>query len=180
MDPSPAPRPRVAPLGPVVDDAQINELLGMAGERARLNIFRTLVQNPRVFKRWVPFGHILLNGQLPVRDRELLILRTAHRCGSPYEWGHHERIALEEGLAASDIAGVREGPDFAGWSAFDAALVRAVDELLDDRSISEATWAMLAEKYDARLLIEVPMLVGHYFMLAITLNSLGVEPEHDQ
>jgi 4-carboxymuconolactone decarboxylase len=166
--------PRVPPLPPAERDEQAEQLLAMAGERAELNIFTTLVRNPRVFKRWVPFGHILLNGTLPARDRELLVLRVAHRSASAYEWSHHERIALDVGLDQAEIVAVREGPDRAGWSAFDAALLRAVDELLDDYRISDSTWEVLAGRYDDQLLIEVPMLVGHYTMLAQTLNSLGV------
>jgi alkylhydroperoxidase family enzyme len=169
--------PRVPPLGPGSHGPEVDELLAMAGDRATLNIFRTFVKNPRVFKRWVPFGHILLNGQLPERDRELLVLRTAHRCASAYEWSHHERIALECGLTDADVQRVVDGPDAPGWQPFDAALIRTVDELIDEHLISDATWQHLAERYDDRLLIEVPMLVGHYAMLAQTLNSLGVEPE---
>ena len=37
-------------------------------------------------------------------------------------------------------------------------------------------WA-LADNYDEKQLIEVPMLVGHYHMVAFALNSLGVERE---
>jgi len=33
----------------------------------------------------------------------------------------------------------------------------------------------LAERYDVPQLIELPMLVGHYHMVAMTLNSLGVQ-----
>ena len=168
---------RISPLADGEGDEETSELLAMAGERAGLNIFRTFVRHPRLFKRWVPFGHILLNGQLPARDRELLILRTAHRCDSTYEWNHHELIALEAGLTEADVARVREGAGAAGWDAFDAALLRSVDELLDDHVISDTTWEVLASRYDERLLVELPMAVGHYFMLAITLNSLGVEPE---
>src|SRR5436309_2983836 len=43
--------------------------------------------------------------------------------------------------------------------------------------ISDTTWAALADRYDERQLIEVPMLVGHYHMVAFTLNSLGVQRE---
>jgi hypothetical protein len=35
----------------------------------------------------------------------------------------------------------------------------------------------LAGRYNDRQLIEVPMLVGHYHLLAFTLNSLGVQVE---
>ena len=35
----------------------------------------------------------------------------------------------------------------------------------------------LAARYDERQLIELPMLVGHYHLVAFTLNSLGVQLE---
>ena len=71
---------------------------------------------------------------------------------------------------------MKEGAD--GWSdPFDATLIRAADELHDTGCISDETWDDLAARYDERQLIEVPMLVGHYHMVAFTLNSLGVQRE---
>jgi len=55
--------------------------------------------------------------------------------------------------------------------------MRAADELHDDSCLTDATWAALAERYGDHQLIEVPMLVGHYHLLAFTLNSLGVQVE---
>jgi 4-carboxymuconolactone decarboxylase len=109
--------PRIPPLEAAADhDPAVAELLAKAGDRASLNIFRTLVKHPRLYKRWVPFGHVLLTGAIPARDRELLVLRTAHLCGGDYEWGHHVRIAADEGITAGEIAGVQEGPAWPGWS----------------------------------------------------------------
>lgn len=59
----------------------------------------------------------------------------------------------------------------------DAALVRAADELHADQVISDETWAELAERYDDRQLIEVPMVVGQYHLVAFTLRSLRIQPE---
>ena len=44
-------------------------------------------------------------------------------------------------------------------------------------TISDDTWAALAEAYDEKQLIEIPMLVGQYHMVAFALNSLGVEQD---
>jgi hypothetical protein len=46
-----------------------------------------------------------------------------------------------------------------------------------DACIGDETWAALAARYDEKQLIEVPMLVGHYHMVAFTLNALGVQLE---
>jgi AhpD family alkylhydroperoxidase len=169
-------QPRVPPVSPSDLDPEAAELLARTG-KSDSNMFKTLVRHPRLFKRWIPFGHTVLMGALPVRDREVLVLRTAHRTGCDYMWVHHEPIALDVGLDPAEIARVREGPSAGGWSAFDAMLLRAVDELCDDYLISDVTWAALAERYDDRQLIEVPMLVGHFTMLAQVICSVGVELE---
>ena len=72
---------------------------------------------------------------------------------------------------------MREGATAPGWSARRALLLRAVDELHADRRIGDELWAGLRAQYDERELIELCMLVGHYEMLAMTLLSLGVEPD---
>ena len=66
-----------------------------------------------------------------------------------------------------------------GWSDADALLLRATDELHADSRIGDATWAALAEQWDDQQLIELCMVVGQYHLVAMTLNSLGVEPETD-
>jgi len=167
--------PRIPPLPADERDDKQRELLDQVG--TDLNIFTTLVRHPRLFRRWSAFGGVLLTGLLPARDRELLILRTWHRCDAHYEWAQHVRIAREAGVGDDEIERVKVGPDASDWDPFDAALLRAADELHDANRISEATWASLAARYDERQLIEVCMTVGQYHLVAFTLNSLGVEVE---
>jgi alkylhydroperoxidase family enzyme len=125
----------------------------------------------------MPFAGKLLAGKLPARDRELLILRTAWHCRSAYEWGQHTRLSRAVGITDHEIERVIAGPGAAGWAPFDRALLQAADDLHDDASISDTTWDALARRYDDRQLIEVPMLVGHYHMVAFALNTLGVQRE---
>lgn len=149
--------------------------MGVTGPAS--NIFDTLVRHPGLFRKWLPFGGKLLSGKLPPRDRELLILRTGWLCRSAYEWGQHVLMARAVGVTDDEIARVVEGADAEGWEPFERTLLRAADELHDDACLSEGTWAALSERYDERQLIEVPMLVGHYHMVAFTLNTLGVQRE---
>jgi 4-carboxymuconolactone decarboxylase len=186
MPPPPTPppaTPRIPPLAPDERDEQATDLLAQVGTpvRAASNLFATLVRHPGLFRRWLPFGGKLLSGRLPDRDRELLILRTAWLCGSDYEWGQHQPIAHAAGVTADEIERLRrpDAADDPGWAPFDATLVRAADELHSDNRLADATWDQLAARYDERRLIEVPMLVGHYHLLAFTLSSLGVQLESD-
>ena len=141
-------------------------------------MFTTLGRHPRLFRTWLRFSAtLLLRGDLPGADRELVILRTAWRCGSWYEWAQHGALAAGSGLVAHDLERVIEGPGAAGWRPRQRLLLMAADELHDHRVITDRTWAALATELTERELIELCLLVGHYEMLAMTLNSLGVEPE---
>jgi len=79
--------------------AEVRKLMAATPENRRdLNIFKTLARHPDLMRRWMVFAnHILGKSTLPVRERELLILRIGHLCRSGYEWGQHVRIAREAG-----------------------------------------------------------------------------------
>jgi 4-carboxymuconolactone decarboxylase len=146
------------------------------GPLGSYNVFRTFARHPELFRSWLPFGAYLLSGgSLPPADRELMILRTAACCDCSYEWGQHVVIALGVGLDRAAINRVLEGPNADGWSTHQAALLRAVDELHESATLSDETWAQLAETYDERLLMEATMLIGQYHLVAFALNAFGVE-----
>ena len=173
--------PRIAPL-PVEDWpdelASVRQAVtGGSGTSPRaFNIFKTFARNPELFRAWLPFGQYLLGeGRLPARDRELLILRTAVRCGSSYEWGQHVRIAERLEIERADIDRVAAGPDADGWSEHEAALLRCADELHEGATVSPATWSALRARYDEPQMMEATMLVGQYHMVAFALNAFGVQ-----
>src|SRR3546814_18316140 len=58
-----------------------------------------------------------------------------------------------------------------------SALLQAVDDLHQQRMMSDVTWRRLCEHFDERRLIEISMLIGHYEMLAGVLNSSGLPLE---
>jgi 4-carboxymuconolactone decarboxylase len=175
------PEPRIPPLPQAQRDDRTEELLRSLRadpDGPNLNIFATLARHPRLLKRWSAFGGTLLySGELPGRERELLILRTGWNCRAGYEWGQHVPIALDAGVTEDEVQRVPAGPDDAGWSEQDAVLLRAADELHRDARIGDGTWASLAATWSEMQLIEVCMVVGQYHLVAFTLNSLGVERE---
>jgi alkylhydroperoxidase family enzyme len=173
--------PRIGPLAEEHWPDGLRSILGTrtAGLEGRLgdnNIFATLARHEQLMRAWLPFGGLLLGGGvLPARERELVILRTGYNCLSAYEWGQHVRVSESLGIDREEILRVALGPEAEGWTAADAALLGAADELHEHAKISDRTWARLSECYDERGLIELTMLVGHYHMVAYALNSLEVE-----
>jgi alkylhydroperoxidase family enzyme len=177
----PMPQPRITP-GTRADLGAINfaiaRLIGLATGGGPPHLFTTVGRHRGLFRPWLRFAAALMpGGRLPRADSELLILRVAHNCSCEYEWRHHERIAQQEGLSAQDVARVRLGDAADGWTARQALLLRAADELHAQRTLSDELWAALAQLLAEPELIELCMLVGHYEMLAMTLNALAVEPD---
>jgi len=127
--PDPGPAPRISPLPQDEHDEQTRELLAgvrIAGapDAPAANIFSTLVRHPGLFRHWLRFAGKLLSGQLPARDRELLILRTGWLCRAAYEWGQHKVIARAAGIPAVTL----DHRDFADRAAFEAVLQSALDQ----------------------------------------------------
>jgi alkylhydroperoxidase family enzyme len=120
-------------------------------------------------------NHVLAKSTLSPRHRELLILRTGWLCGSEYEWGQHVLLAQRCDITDEEIARVQTGPDATGWDPFEASLLRAADELHADAMVSDATWAALAQRYDAEQLLDTIFTVGQYHTVAFALNSCGVQ-----
>jgi alkylhydroperoxidase family enzyme len=173
--------PRIEPLPEKEWPDDIREILEPTRQQGRLlNIFTTLARHPRLFKRWMTFGgQLLFKTSLPLRDRELLILRVSWLTRGEYEWGQHTLIARQVGLTDEEINRVRSGPGAHGWSVFDSTLLQAVDELHSNTLVSESTWQFLSRRFDEQQLIEILFIVGHYTLLAMVLNSLGVQLEDD-
>ena len=173
--------PRIAPKDLADCDESTTKLLTgtlRSPDGQALNIFLTMAHHAPALRRFMALGtELLLKGNLPPRERELLILRTGWNCRSEYEWGQHVAIGRSAGLTDDEIRGIKDGPTGDGWSDRDAALLRAADELHADSVVGDATWGALAALYDAQQLIEIVMLVGYYHLVAYFLNSTGVERE---
>jgi alkylhydroperoxidase family enzyme len=83
------------------------------------------------------------------------------------------------GLGRDDIARIAEGPDAPGWSPLERAMLRAVDELLDDAMVADPTWRALAAELDDQQLMDLVFTVGAYDAVAMAFRSFGVELDDD-
>ncbi|HVM54526.1 MAG TPA: carboxymuconolactone decarboxylase family protein [Acidimicrobiales bacterium] len=156
--------PRIEPLAEVPDQPM-----------GQLNIFKTLGKHPKVFEAFGRLGGLLLSGKgFPPRERELVILRTGWRSGSVYEWGQHVVIGRREGVTDAELRRLRT-PGLDGWPEADRPLVAFADELCQTNTVTDATWAALAARFDEQQLIELTILVGFYRLVAGALNTLAVE-----
>ena len=169
--------PRVPPVAePDWNDAQREVMKPFVAQGRVFNVFASLLNHPDLFRRWLVFAnHILGKSTLSLRDREILILRIGHLSDCGYEWAQHVGIAKQAGMSDEEIRAVREGENAECWSGKEQALLAATDELKEDTHISDGVWSALASHYDTQQIMDIVFTVGQYNMLAMALNSLGVQ-----
>jgi len=175
-------KPRVPPLEESKWDDDARSLIEgwrkLNNTKGVINILATMANYSKLYNRWRVFGnHVLYKSSLPLREKEILILRTGWLCNSKYEWAQHSLIGMRVGLSEAEILRIKEGPDAEGWSSFESTLLRAADELYVDSFVSDSTWEELAKKYNTQQLLDVVFTVGQYNLTAMALNSLGIQLE---
>lgn len=143
-----------------------------------LILFRTMARNPRVFGKMFA-GGLLDKGALSLRQREIVIDRTTARLGCEYEWGVHvaffaNRVALDTDQVAALVHGPADAPC---WTQEEQALLAAVDDLVDHRTIATSTWDDLAAHFDEAQILEVIALVGYYHTISFLCRGLELPLE---
>jgi 4-carboxymuconolactone decarboxylase len=171
--------PSAPRIPPVSRDAYTPDQAALASGRDMYNMTRVLVNHPDFYRVFVPYlDKLMSRSLLPHRDREILILRTLVLCDESYEEHHHVRIAQTLGMSAADLEAVKTGQG-AALGAFDRMLVRAAEELVNDRCLSDEAWRTLANTYHVDQMLEVVFLVGAFTMLSMATNSFGIPLDDD-
>lgn len=174
----PLKKPRIEPVVLAQASPEIRQMLDPSGSgREIAAVYRTFARHPKLYApRQILSEYIRTKSTLSPRVREMLILRIGWRCQSAYEWAAHAPAGRRAGLTDDQIRRLaRSGYD--GWSAADAAIVRAADELFDSDTISDATWDALDDQFDERQLLDVLITTGGYRMVSMVLNTFGVPAE---
>lgn len=140
------------------------------------NVLSTMVRHPDLTAAYLPFNaYLLTRSTLTPRVREVALLRVVHRANCGYLWSHHIPIALRAGLTESEIDDIRSGRCAART---DQAVVRAVDDLIADSTIGQATWDLLGELFTERQCMDLTFTIGGYLLLALAVNTFGIQEEY--
>lgn len=167
----------VSPEGQEQVDA-IRTAFNIPPERPFPDVSLITLRHPGMFKAQMVLGiELAAKGTIPARERELAILRLALLARAPFEWCEHVDIGKAFGITPEEIERVVAGSAAPGWTEHEAALLRAVEEMVGDHCMSDETWSTLAQTYSEQQMLEVPMLVGAYLMTAIQQNSLKIQPK---
>jgi alkylhydroperoxidase family enzyme len=147
-------------------------------QRPASHIIGIYAWHPDLIRGWMPFSNHLRGSSLSDRVREIAIIRTAWLSHGEYEWAQHVRMSRANGwLTEPELEALAVGPEAEEWSPKDAAVVRAIDEMVQARNVSEPVWAELAAQFTRPQLIDLVFTVGTYDMHAMAFATLGLQLE---
>ena len=136
-----------------------------------LSLFRTFAHSPRFLRKGVP--DLLDRGSpLPLRIREIVILRVTALRQCDYEWGVHAAVfARAAGLDADHLAATRAPAiDIAQWSDAEVTLLQAIDQLLDGGRLDAKCQARFEADWTCEQQLEICALAGAYQTVSFVAN----------
>jgi 4-carboxymuconolactone decarboxylase len=155
--------------------ADVETTLRARGAR-QLNLYRALSSSPEVVRAWLGYIWSLRDDCVATSRllRELVILRTAVRHASPYEWHHHRHMAAE--LGEAKLAAVA---DWRGCAVFDEGehSALALADAICDGEVPDSVARAVADRFGDRGLVELAVTAAAYVMVPRVLSALGVEIE---
>jgi AhpD family alkylhydroperoxidase len=142
------------------------------------NVLGLFANHPELGKAYFAFsGYISYRSGIPARHREMVILRVAALRHAEYEWAQHVQMGRAEGITDAEIEAILAWPQQGVFSPIESAMLTAVDELVADARISDATWAVLAAELGTQQLMDLLFTIGAYELLALVFNSCQLQPE---
>ena len=171
--------PRVVPL-PIADwdTSHRNAIAKYRDANSVGNAFSTLLRIPALVDGIIPFhDYVTRDSSLPVRQRELLILRTAWLLNNENVWAERVPIARAAGFTSEMIRNVGSGRDAPEWTSAERDLLSLADELFRNASVSDRTWQALAGHLDTFGMLDAVMTVSEFTSLGLIYNALGIQPD---
>ena len=162
------------PLAPLPDNVVTR--IQQAGAQ-QVNLYRALAHAPRLLEAWMDFAWALRECcETPRPLRELMILRTAQRTLSQYEWHQHRRMAAEAGVDEHKVAELAMWRTSPAFEEAERAALALTDALVDGHVPNEIN-ATLAEHFEEKARVELTLTGAFYCAVPRLLDALRVPVE---
>jgi 4-carboxymuconolactone decarboxylase len=164
-------------MGPIpaekMTDAQKKAAADHTAARSQLTgPWNVLLRSPELMARVRGVSdYVRWNGALSPRLSEFVILITARAWSQPYEWNAHQPLAVKGGLNPEIAAAIAAGRRPHGMAEDEEILYDFATELLQNRSVSDPTYARVLAAFGEKGILDTIGLMGHYSMIAMVLNT---------
>lgn len=144
-----------------------------------LTLFRTFANSERFLRKGVP-NLLDAESPLPLRLREIAILRVTANLNCEYEWGVHvAAFSRQAELTDEQVAATkRAGADAPCWSGVEKTVLRAIDELCENATLAPETRASFQTAFTCEQQLELLAICGAYHTVSFVahLAALPGEP----
>lgn len=143
-----------------------------------LSLFRTFANSPRFLKKGVA-NFLDKESPLPLRIREIVILRVTANYRCEYEWGVHVAIFAKyaqlderqiEAIVAADAGS-------GGWTETELRLINALDQFCAKGRLDGETQAGFEHDWRLEQQLEIIAIVGAYHAVSMVANTAALLPE---
>ena len=143
-------------------------------------VLRTFAHHPELANAFSPLNiHLLSTNTLPVKERQIAIMRTAWITGATYMWSSHLQTSVSCGLSPEMYGPIQRGADDPYFTDFERTVIRATEDLVHDRKVSSENWEALKVQWNEKQLLDFLFTVGCYVMVAGVMRSTGAERQED-
>lgn len=133
--------------------------------------FQAWLRSPEVADRFQRVGeYVRFNSSIPPALNELAILVTAREWTAQFEWYAHNALAMKAGLPPAIAEAIARGERPAGMDADQRIVYDFSTELHRDKSVSDATYAAVVERFGEQGAVDLIAACGYYVAVAMTLN----------
>ncbi len=143
-------------------------------------VLLTFAHHPKLAELFSQLNvHLLTTNSLPVKQRQIAIMRTAWICKATYMWSSHLNTSRMVGLQPDMYGPIQAGADDPYFTDFERTVIRATDELVTDKLIGEANWQALMQEWSNQQMLDFLFTVGAYVTVAGVMKSTGVQRQED-
>jgi alkylhydroperoxidase family enzyme len=175
------PEPRMAPVlqEELTDETRafLDKWTGGIFRGANSNpVLLTFAHHPRLADLFSQFNiHLLSTSTLPVKQRQIAIMRVAWICKATYMWSSHLSTSVRCGLSPDMFTPIKVGAQDPYFTDFERVVIRATEDLVRDHQISDANWQSLLTEWNNQQLLDFLFTVGAYVTLVGVMRSTGVQ-----
>jgi 4-carboxymuconolactone decarboxylase len=165
---------RMAEIAPdTMTEAQKQAATELAsGPRGRVSgPFNVLLRSPELMSPVQKVGEYLrFRCQLDRRIAEMATLIAARHWTQVYEWSAHHPLALKAGLKPEIAEAIADGRRPTGMAKDEEVVYDVLTEVLQNKSVSDATYARGIEQFGEQNLVDIVAIAGYYALLGMLMN----------
>jgi 4-carboxymuconolactone decarboxylase len=142
--------------------------------------FIPLMRSPELMNRLQAVGgYLRFNSVLPQKLVNMIALLTSRHYTQQYEWDGNYPLSLKSGLSADIANAIGDGRRPENIGGDDELVYNFVTELLQNKSVSDPTYARLVGKFGEQGVVDATATVGYYSTLAMVMNVARAPAQPD-